>query len=75
MVDARPWIQGKRRKEELDWDTILPLAPILKNTEIPEDSIVGVIHNIGFWGKEENNNFVSFNLFGIVLFCSPGGAK
>ena len=69
VLDVRAWISGARSKEELDWDRILPQAPILKNQEIPLGSMVGVVHNIGHWGVTNNWN-VSLNIFAVILLAT-----
>ena len=77
VLDARPWVQGDKvkLKGSPDWDSILVNAPVIKNQEIPEDSFVGVIHNIGHWGQD--TTMISLNIFAVVIFytrsvCSSG---
>lgn len=74
VVDVRAWIQGRRRNEKLDWEEVLAKAPLLKKKEIPQDSLVGVVHNMGHWGDELPA--VNLNLYAVILFMSnPLGAR
>lgn len=73
-LDARPWVQGNKANKDTDWDTILVKTPVIKNEEIPEDSIIGVIHNMGYWGQE-GSAMISLNLFAVVILCSRPGHK
>lgn len=69
IIDVRQWVQGKKRNENLDWDEILPKAPLLKQRELPQDALVGVVHNIGYW-KQDGGPQANFNLYAVVLFMS-----
>ena len=69
MFDVRPWIPGSKRKEALDWDVILTKATILRRKNVPLDALVGVIHNIGYWGSKDDA-LVNLNLFGVILLMT-----
>ena len=50
-------------------------APRLKREDVKSSSIVGVLHNIGYWIKRnsvtgEETVAANFNLFGAILLAS-----
>ena len=71
IFDVREWFQGAKKGESLDWPALLPKAPVMRNCEVPDNSLVGVIHGVGCWGKE-GDYMVNLNLFAVVLAMSPG---
>ena len=74
VFDVRKWFTGKEESEFLDWDAILAKAPVIRNMEIPVDSLVGVIHNIGYWGKP-GDTVVNLNMFAVILLMTPPSAS
>ena len=69
IVDARAWIQGKRHRDDLDWQDILVRAPLMKKQEVPDEALVGVVHNIGYW-MGSDGPMVNLNLYAVIVFMS-----
>ena len=71
VLDARPWVVNPKQggDKDIDWDSILMSANLIKNQEVPLNSIAGVIHNIGQWGQDSAR--VSLNIFAVVVFYTP----
>lgn len=76
VFDLTEWYTGKNKNQPLDFKTILSNAPRWPpKEEIPEDSIVGVIHSLGIYQTREGKITGSFNIYAVLLLVIPNKTR